>query len=153
RDGYPVVPLRSDLLEPTQLPRAVGAQIGLPGSPAAVLGVVAAERRSILVLDQLDSVSLTSGRHPEFWQCLREVIDEARYQPNMSVLIVCRRFDLENDDRLRTLSASSGGPATVVQVGPLSDEIVDGVVSSVGLAAESLRPSQRELLCVPLHLR
>ncbi len=49
RDGYPVVPLRSDLLEPTQLPRAVGAQIGLPGSPAAVLSVVAAERRSILV--------------------------------------------------------------------------------------------------------
>lgn len=152
-EGLPVLPLRADLLAPTMLPRGVGDQLGLPGSPPAVLGGISADRRSVLVLDQLDSVSLTSGRHPELWQCLREVIEEARYQRDMSVLIVCRRFDLENDDRLRTLRASDGGPATVVQVGPLSDETVGEVVASAGLSAQDLRPSQRELLAVPLHLR
>ncbi len=152
-EGIPVLPLRADLLAPTMLPRVVGEQLGLPGSPPAVLGAISPGRRSVLVLDQLDSVSLTSGRHPELWQCLREVIDEASYQPDMSVLIVCRRFDLENDDRLRTLRASDGGPATVVQVGRLSDEIVGQVVASAGLSVQNLRPSQRELLAVPLHLR
>jgi hypothetical protein len=152
-EGLPVLPLRVDLLAPTMLPRVVGEQLGFPGSPPAVLGAISPGRRSVLVLDQLDSVSLTSGRHPELWQCLREVIDEARYQPDMSVLIVCRRFDLENDDRLRTLRASDGGPATVMQVERLSDEIVGRVVASAGLSEQSLRPSQRELLSVPLHLR
>ena len=153
RDGYPVLPLRSDLLKPTQLPEDVGKQVGLPGSPVSVLGVLAAGRRSVLVLDQLDSVSLTSGRHPEFWHCLREIIDGARCQQEMSVLIVCRRFDLENDDRLRALSAQSGGPAIVIEVGPFANETVNQVVSAAGLAADSLRPSQRALLAVPLHLR
>jgi hypothetical protein len=152
-DGYPALPLRADLLEPTQLPRAVGDQIGLPGSPPAVLGALSAGRRSVLLLDQLDSVSLTSGRHPEFWQCLRELIEEARYQPEMSVVIACRQFDLHNDDRLRALSEQFGGPAKVVEIGSLSTETVDGVVANLGVPVDTLRPSQRELLSVPLHLR
>lgn len=150
---HPALPLRADLLEPTQLPRAIGEQIGLPASPAAVLGALSVGRRSVLVIDQLDSVSLTSGRNPEFWRCLRELIEEARHQHEMSVLIVCRRFDLQNDDRLRALSEQFGGPAKVVEVGALAEQTVNDVIASVGISPESLRGNQRELLSIPLHLR
>lgn len=153
KDGYLALPLRCDLLEPTQLPRQVGEQLGLPGSPPAVLGALSPGRRSLLVLDQLDAVSLTSGRHPNFLQCLREIIDEARYQPEVSVLVACRQFDLQNDDRLRALTEQFGGHAKVVEVQALSEEIVSNVVDSLGFPVNTLRASQRDLLATPLHLR
>ena len=152
-EGYLTIPLRCDLLQPTQLPRQVGEQVGLPASPPAVLSALSPGRRSFLVLDQLDAVSITSGRHPDFWQCLREIIDEARYQPDVSVLVACREFDLQNDDRLRALTDQFGGDAKVVGVLELSDETVNNVVESLGFPADTLRASQRDLLSIPLHLR
>ena len=61
--GTPVVAFRADRLEPTQLPDSVGGQIGLPGSPANVLAAVAQGRHCVLVIDQLDALSLASGRN------------------------------------------------------------------------------------------
>lgn len=153
KGGYLALPLRCDLLEPTQLPREVGTQLGLPGSPSAVLSALSPGRRSLLVLDQLDAVSLTSGRHPDFWQCLREIIDEARYQPDVSVLVACRQFDLQNDDRIRALTEQFGGQAKVVEIQGLSEETVNSVVEGLGFPVDTLRPTQRDLLSTPLHLR
>jgi hypothetical protein len=147
--GNPVLPIRADILQPTQLTREVGEQVGLPGSPGAVLASQAGGRRSVLIIDQLDSVSFTSGRHPEFWHCLREVMDEARCQPEVSVLVACRRFELDNDDRMRAASTD----ATVIDVGSLSDATVDAVLSRLKLDPAGLQGSQRALLRVPLHLR
>ena len=147
--GNPVLTIRADILTPTQLTHKVGEQVGLPGSPGAVLASQAAGRRSVLIIDQLDSVSLTSGRHPDFWHCLRQVMDEARWQPEVSVLVACRQFDLDNDDRIKAVSAE----ATVVPVGLLSDATVDSVLSHLHMDPRALTPLQRELLRVPLHLR
>ncbi len=147
--GNPVLAIRANILSPTQLTHEVGEQVGMPGSPGAVLAPQAAGRRSVLIIDQLDSVSLTSGRHTEFWHCLRQVMDEARWQPEVSVLVACRQFDLDNDDRMRAVSAD----ATVVTVGLLSDATVDAVLSEVPMDPGALTLSQRQLLRVPLHLR
>lgn len=148
-NGNPVLAIRADNLTPTQLTHEVGQQVGLPGSPGAVLASQAGGRRSVLIIDQLDSVSLTSGRHPDFWHCLRDVVDEARWQPEVSVLVACRRFDLDNDDRISAMAKEM----TVVAVGPLSDATVDGVLSQLHVDATALQASQRELLRVPMHLR
>lgn len=61
----------------------------------------------LLVIDQLDAVSLTYGRNTQFLDCVHEITQALGYQ-NMRVLLACRHFDLENDHRLRSLVMKSG---------------------------------------------
>ena len=150
--GSPVVAFRADRLEPTQLPDSVGEQIGLPGSPANVLAAVAQGGYCVLVIDQLDALSLASGRNTELFDCVYEIVRQAQAHPNMRILLACRKFDLENDYRLRRLTDSDGVAETVV-VGRLAYETVREVVVGFGLDANSLNSKQLDLLSVPLHLK
>ncbi len=150
--GIPVVAFRADRLEPTQLPDRVGDQIGLPGSPANVLASVAQGRHCVLVIDQVDALSLASGRNTDLFDCIYEILRQAQAHPNMRILLACRKFDLDNDHRLRGLTESDGIAEAVV-VGRLPHETVHEVVSKFGLNADSLSFKQRDLLSVPLHLK
>ena len=150
--GIPVVAFRADRLESTQLPDRVGEQIGLPGSPANVLAAVAQGQFCVLVIDQLDALSLASGRNTELFDCVYEIIRQAQAHPNMRVLLACRKFDIENDYRLRGLT-DSDGIAETVPVDRLAHETVRNVVTRFGLDANSLNLNQLNLLSVPLHLK
>ncbi len=150
--GTPVVALRADRLEFTLLPNDVGEQIGLPGSPANVLANVAQGRHCVLVIDQLDALSIASGRNTELFDCVYEIIQQAQAHPNMRILLACRKFDLDNDHRLRRLT-DSDGVAEPVAVERLAHETVREVVARFGLDANSLNSSQLDLLSIPLHLK
>ena len=148
----PVVAFRADRLEPTQLPENVGGQIGLPGSPANVLAAVAQGGSCVLVIDQLDALSLASGRNSELFDCVYHIVRQAQAHPNMRILMACRKFDLENDYRLRRLTDSEGVAEAVV-IGRLSFETVREVVTGFGLDENLLSFKQLDLLSVPLHLK
>ena len=150
--GTPVVAFRADRLEPTQLPSKVGEQIGLPGSPANVLAAVAQGGHCVLVIDQLDALSLASGRNTDLFDCVHEIVRQTQAHPNMRILLACRKFDLGNDYRLRRLT-DSDGVAEAVVVERLAHETVREVVAGFGLNANSLNFKQRDLLSVPLHLK
>ena len=150
--GTPVVALRADRLEPTQLPDNAGQQVGLPGSPANVLAAVALGRYGVLVIDQLDALSLASGRSTELFDCVHEIVRQAQVHPNLRILLACRKFDLDNDYRLRRLTESDG-VAEVVVVERLAHETVREVVANFGLDANSLNLKQLDLLSVALHLK
>ena len=150
--GTPVVAFRADRLEPTQLPDKVGEQIGLPGSPANVLAAVAQGGHCVLVIDQVDALSLASGRNTDLFDCIYEILRQAQAHPNVRILLACRKFDLDNDHRLRGLTESDGIAEAVV-VERLPHETVHEVVSRFGLDADSLTFKQRTLLSVPLHLK
>jgi len=148
----PVVALRVDRLKFTLLPDEVGQQIGLPDSPANVLAAVAKGRPCVLVLDQLDALSIASGRNTDLFDCVHEIVLQAQAHPNMRILLACRKFDLENDDRLRRLTGSRGVAETLV-VERLTHETVREVVSGFDLDANSLKSKQLDLLSLPLHLK
>ena len=150
--GAPVLAFRADRLDPTQLPEKVGEQIGLPGSPANVLAAVAQGRHGVLVIDQLDALSLASGRNAALFDCVHEILRQARVHSNLRILLACRKFDLDNDHRLRGLT-DSDGVADAVSVERLAHETVREVVSKFGLDANSLNVNQLKLLSVPLHLK
>ena len=150
--GTPVLAFRTDRLEPTQLPDHIGKQVGLPGSPAAVLAAVAQGRRCVLVIDQLDALSLASGRNTQLYDCVYGILLQAQAHPNMRILLACRKFDLDNDYRLRQLTEPDGVAEAVV-VERLSHETVREVVTKFGLDANSLNFKQLDLLSVPLHLK
>ena len=150
--GIPILAFREDRLLPTQLPDDVGKQLGLPGSPANVLAAVASGGYCVLLIDQMDALSLASGRNTEVFDCVEEIIRQAQAHHNMRILLACRKFDLDNDHRLRHLTGPNGIAETVI-VERLSEQTVRGVVSDMGLDATHLNARQLDLLSVPLHLK
>jgi len=150
-EGMPHLYFRVDRLDPTELPRNVGNQLDLPASPVEVLAGVAKGRPCVLIIDQLDAVSLASGRNPEFFHCIHEIIRQADAFPNMRLLLACRRFDLEKDNRLREL-VTEHGPAIEVNAQPFTVENVKQILERFGCSPSSFSDKQLELLRLPLHM-
>ena len=152
KHDWQILALRVDRLQPRATPTEIGEQLGLPTSPASVLAGIAQGRDCLLVIDQLDAVSLTSGRNPEFFDCVGALMDQARSHPKMRVLAVCREFDIKNDSRLREL-ISEQGIASEVSIRPFDDATVRHIAAQIGLNADNLTRRQTEILSLPIHMR
>jgi hypothetical protein len=128
----------------------LGTQLGLSTSPVAALRLAADGRDALLIVDQLDAVSLASGRLSERYNVIADLIQEALAVEGVRVLLACRLFDVENDHRIRKLDARPD--VERLTVAPLDDEAVNAAVTAMGLDATALRTKQRELLRSPLNL-
>ncbi|MEV5376182.1 hypothetical protein AB0L26_09465 [Streptomyces nondiastaticus] len=148
--AVPVLAFRLDRLEPFSSTRELGRCVGLTMSPVSALGSVAGGRLCVLIVDQLDAVSLASGRIPDTFDAVADLVGEAVAHPAMRVVLVCRAFDAQADARIRQLGASRD--CARLDVGPLSDAQVDAAVTNMGLDASRLALSQRSLMRSPLHL-
>jgi hypothetical protein len=148
----PVLAFRADGVEPSRSPDKIGADVGLPGSPATVLAAVADGREALLVIDQLDATSTASGRQAEFFEGIQKILNEARSYPNISVLLACRQFDLDNDRRLRALASADSGIRSC-SVGRLSRETVRETLQHIGIDPSVFDERQLGLLELPLHLQ
>jgi len=148
----PLIAFRVDRLSPAYHPDKVGEQLKLPASPATVLANIAYERDCVLVIDQLDAVSLASGRHPDFFDCIDRIIQQTQAYPKMRVLLACRKFDLENDNRIKRLVGKEG-IAETVSINPLTPDMVKEVVTNyLSLKVSQFTEKQLKLLSIPLHL-
>jgi hypothetical protein len=146
---WPVLVLAADRLSDAATTSQLGTAVGLPDSPAVVLAGVAAGGDALLVIDQLDAVSIVSGRHPDRLRLVADLVREAHSYPRLRVLLACRKFDLENDRQLRAVA--NDGDAKVVAVGELAEDQVRSVLAAAGLPAKVPDRLMR-LLTVPLHL-
>ena len=147
----PFICLRMDSFTPCTTSRQLGEQLDLPASPAVVLAGLADTAPSVLLVDQLDSMSLVSGRHPQLWAAFNELRDEVLEYPNMKMLLACRDFDLEHDHRLRPLAEPSSA-YTQHTLGKFSrSEIVDSLIAS-DCPHFTPTPNQIDILGVPFHL-
>jgi hypothetical protein len=149
--GWPVLPLRLDQVEPFSSTTELGSRRNLEVSPVTALAAAGgSSTASLLVIDQLDAVSLASGRMPEHFDVITDLLREAAAFPQMRVVLACRSFDVQSDERIRAVAAAE--EVTRIEVTGLSDGQVDCAVRSMQLRAESLTASQRRLLRIPLHL-
>jgi hypothetical protein len=149
RKGWPVLVLAADRFPSADTVHRLGAELGLPDSPATVLGGRAAGGNALLVVDQLDAVSVVSGRHPERLGLVSELLTQAASYPRLYVVLACRRFDLDNDRELRAVAGAAESVA--VSVGELDASVLDQVLSDAGIPTD-LPSNLRRLLTVPLHL-
>lgn len=131
--------------------KALGLQLGLPDSPAIVLAGLSQGALAVLVVDQLDAMSIVSGRNAELWQVFEELIEEVKHHPKMRLLLACRAFDLENDPRLARL-AQTEGPAQRVDLDLLPANVVQQIIKEGGGTPERMAPRELELLRTPFHL-
>jgi hypothetical protein len=146
---WPVIVLSADRLPDAVTTAQLGRELGFPESPATVLAAVAAGSDALLVIDQLDAVSITSGRNPERLGLVSDLLREVRSFPRLRTLLACRQFDIDNDRALRAVAHEDN--AAVVAVGNLDVEKIRQVLADAGVAKAVPAPLMR-LLAVPLHL-
>lgn len=148
--GAEVLALRLDRFDHFASTADLGEQLGIESSPAVALAMAADGRDAYLVVDQLDAVSLASGRIPECFDIVMDLIGEALFFDSIRVVLACRQFDVDNDHRIRALA--SRADVTTVEVGLLTKDEVRLAVKNMGLEPTLLSPSQCVLLQLPLHL-
>lgn len=151
--GTAVLAFRLDRFMEVRSSRQLGLALDLPTSPAVALARAAAGRPALLVIDQLDAISFASGRSPEVFGVVEELLVEATRFGSVQVVLACRRYDIENDPRLKALVDPERPQApVVVEVKPLDRSDVEHAVGEMGLDAALLDHTQVELLRLPLNL-
>lgn len=149
--SIPHLTLRLDVQTSVLTPDALGRELGFPTSPAVVLAGLSRGSRSVLVIDQLDALSLVSGRNQHLWDVFEELLRESQRYPEMRVLLACREFDAENDHRLKRLLADNAGCKRVV-LAPLSTSQVEDAVRRADVDPAKLTPHDLLLLQTPQNL-
>lgn len=150
-DSVPLLAIRLDNVPSLNSTRALGQVIGLFDSPAIVLAGISRGRRAVLLVDQLDAMSVVSGRNADLWLTFEELLQEVQQHPNLRLLLACRAFDLEHDPRLFGL-IKDNGPAQRIDVGLLPVETVKAMVEQGGGSPKRLTSTELEILCTPFHL-
>lgn len=152
-NGWTVLAFRMDRLDPTTRLIELGKQLfGRECSPVAALAAVSGEGDSLLVIEQLDAISTTSGRNAEFFHVVDQMIREAIFHPRMRVMVGCRTFDLNNDRRIRELSQRDKSRTVQVPVRELNDSVLAKVLDHLGIDETKLNDRQRQMYRTPLHL-
>ena len=149
-----VLAFRLDRIGPVASTKELGEQLGLEESPALVLATAAETMSSeaVLVIDQLDAVSTTSGRSADFFDVVEDLLSEVRNlrsRVRFHVVVVCREFDWKNDHRLRPLLPENSPNIAVTDFS--LDEVKSALTTS-GFDTELFGARQLELLCIPQNL-
>jgi hypothetical protein len=148
KKNWPFLAFRIDNKKPTELPEKLGAQLGLSESPAITLANIAQNRNCVLIVDQLDTVSEFSGRYPDFFWCIDEIIKQAQ-DLRVHVLLTCRESDVRYDERLRDLSNQS--QIRTINIQPLDADAILNVLNKLGYD-QVPTAAQLEILGFPLCL-
>ena len=152
-DDIAVLAFRLDRIKPVSSTKELGECLDLEESPALVLKTAAEtmSRDAVLIIDQLDAVSTTSGRSAEFFEVVEDLLDEVQGLRNSVKIhvVVCRKFDWENDHRLRR---PLGKDCVEVPVIDFSMDEVKSVLQDGGFKPELFETRQLELLCLPQNL-
>ena len=149
-----VLAFRLDRLAPGASTKELGEQLGLEESPALVLATAAEtiSGEAVLVIDQLDAVSTTSGRSTDFFDVVEDLLSEVqslRQRVKFHVVVVCREFDWKNDHRLRPLLPENSPNIAVTDFS--LDEAKFALTTS-GFNTDLFGAKQLELLCLPQNL-
>ena len=150
REGWFVAVARMGIHVPMPTSDHLGRAIGLTESPAVLLAGVSAGSPALLLVDQLDAVSMYSGRIPHDFAAVSEFLTEIGDTSNVRALLVVRTVDLETDPRLRSL-LQSGERVGQHTVGDLDVDAVRAQILDSGMQLP-VSESTIELLRRPLNL-
>ena len=107
-DGTILLAIKAD-----RVPRTVAtlteldAWIGCEIPAAEALRRLAATRRVVVLIDQLDALADLMDRHSQRLSALLRLVHAVRETPKLQVLVSCREFEFRNDVRLNTLKAEN----------------------------------------------
>lgn len=122
-------------------------KLDLPDRVERVVRRLAALEKVVVLVDQIDALSLSMARDQRALGVVLETVAKLREIVGVRILFSCRAFDLSNDPSLDRVQVSRrfGLP-------PLSDEEISSVLVAQDFDLGSLSPAAKELLRTPLHL-
>ena len=129
-DSIPYLAIRLDRFESATTTTILGGQVNLPGSPVPILGAISKNAPCVLIIDQLDAVSLISGKNPDLFDTVNDLFQESVAFPQMRIVATCRGFDLENDYRLKRVISNQRFTHKILE--PLAEADVRAVVAQFG---------------------
>ena len=154
KENIPYLPIRLDRRIPDKNARQFGENMGLPESPSLCLASIAGDRRSVLILDQLDAIRWTGAHSFAAMDVSKEMVRQVyslhKIGKKILVVFACRTFDMESDPEIKNLLNDSERRGFVkIPVGKLSDEQLRGII---GADISMLNKSQKRVLCSAQNL-
>jgi len=154
KQNIPYLPVRLDRRIPDKNAKKFGEDMGLPESPAFSLAGLAAGRKSVLILDQLDAIRWTAAHSTAAMDVCKELARQVRSLrkagKNISIVFACRTFDLENDPEIKNLlGVSDNQEFAQIPIKEFSDEQMRKIV---GLDLSTLTGPQKRILSCPQNL-
>ena len=107
---------------------------------------LAATRRVVVLIDQLDALADLMDQHSQRLSALLQLVNAVRETPNLQVLVSCREFEFHNDVRLNTLDAEK------VSLARLSWDRVLPLLTARRFDTGGWSEEVRNVLCTPQHL-
>jgi len=154
KQNIPCLPVRLDRRIPKNTARQFGNDMGLPESPANCLAGLAAGRKCVLILDQLDAIRWTAAHSNDAMEVCKELLRQVRSLrgagKNIAIVFACRTFDLENDPEIRKLFADGKEQGIAkIPVKEFSDEQLKEII---GPDITALTKAQKRILSCPQNL-
>lgn len=157
--AIPYLAIKLDKRIPNMTAEKWGKDLGLPASITHCIHSVSKNERAVIILDQLDALRWTLAHSRDALLVCAQIINQVEKlnivrKNKISVVFVCRTYDLENDNNIRALFKKVDSKEEViqwnkVQVNELDEEVVKGIV---GKRYEQLTSKLREILRIPSNL-
>lgn len=136
-----------------------GKELGLPTSIVHCIHSVTKDDKAVIILDQLDALRWTQAHSRDSLLVCSEIIKQvsrlnAEREHNISIVFVCRTYDLENDNNISFLFKNSEQDKdslqwNKIQIGELNDNQVQDIVGKV---YDNLTKKLKELLKSPSNI-
>jgi len=108
---------------------------------------LARKERFVVLIDQLDALSLTMSSNKKVINIILEFIEQLKYIPNVKVIVSIREYDLKNDPLFKSLDDSN-----IVNTQLLNFEYINNRIKTFTKESMMLNDTLIELLRTPLHL-
>ena len=118
-----------------------------PWSMEQVINRLSKKERVVVLIDQIDALSLTLAHDEKALNLLIDMIAKLRRIPNVCILISCRLFDIHSDPRLNQIEFGQR-----FNIKRLSEEEIRNALSLISFNCSHLSKATFELLTTPLHL-
>jgi hypothetical protein len=145
--GIPVLTVKADMLSDIKTRADLADRLGLPASVEEYVRAIEIEGLFVVLLDQLDALSLTLTRDQAILDIILSTLAHLREFDSVRIVASCRTFDLNNDPRLSTIHVNCK-----FDLKPLDDDQVHQVLQVIHVDPDRLLDAHQVLIRVPLHL-
>ncbi|EHB5185483.1 hypothetical protein JX009_000281 [Listeria monocytogenes] len=155
----PYIAIKLDQRTPKGTAEEWARKIGLPVSIAHCIHSISKNKNAVIILDQLDALRWTRSHSREALLVCEQIIGQVdklnvERKHNISIIFVCRSYDLENDNNISHLFKEiNDGENKVrwnkVHIKELDDEIIRSII---GEKFNQLTNKLKEVLKIPSNL-
>lgn len=155
----PYLAIKLDKRVPKGTAEIWGQGLGLPTSIAHCVHSISNNKNAVIILDQLDALRWTQTHSREALMICEQIIGQVtklnlERRNNISVVFVCRSYDLENDNNISQLFKESETKNNLIkwnkiQIDDLNNEIIRPII---GERYNQLTIKLKEVLRIPSNL-